>query len=77
MKFNVTDRKVMTDVAKHGFTFKADSLFRTIRQATGCLNRLVKVGFLVAVTDQFGTAYRLTDAGWDALRYPASSGLRV
>lgn len=76
MKFNATDRKVMANVAKHGFTFKGDNLFRTIRQATVCLNKLLKAGFLETAIDQFGVSYRITDAGRDAVTYPASHGLK-
>jgi len=67
-KANALDTKVMQNVAKHGFTFKGDNLFRTIRQASTCLNRLVSRGWLA----QEGSEYRITDEGRDA--YSSSMG---
>ena len=75
MKMNTTDRKVMANVAIHGFTFANDNLFRTVRAGRTCLNRLVKMGWLMMVVDQFGISYRITDTGRDAVAHPASSGL--
>lgn len=74
-KPNATDRKVMANVEKHGFTFATDSLFRTVRQGVASLNRLTKAGWLVPVKDQFGTAYRMTGAGHEAVAFPVSHGL--
>jgi hypothetical protein len=68
---NATDRKVLANVVKHGFTFEGDNLFRTIRQARVCLNRLVRAGWLTKVEN----AFRITEAGREAASLPVSHGL--
>lgn len=70
--FNTTDKAALALIYRTGFTFKGDSHWNSYRQATMTLNRLVRLGLVVAENEDGCTAYRLTEAGKEAHLWPHS-----
>lgn len=64
---NATDRKTLIDMAKHGFTFANDAIFRTRTQGVRCLNRLVKLGLAIRIGDT--PEFKITNAGRECVTY--------
>jgi len=74
MKLNSTDKKVMKDTRKYGFTW-VNGAARTVMAGQRSINKLVKMGWLYELKSEFGTEYKLTDVGLDATEYPIINGL--
>jgi hypothetical protein len=55
--------KTLEVANKTGFTFLGDSHFASYRKALMAINGLVRMGYLAAIKNEFGTEYRLTEAG--------------
>ena len=55
--------KTLEVASKTGFTFIGDSHFASYRKALLAINGLVRANFLTAIKNEFGTEYRLTEAG--------------
>lgn len=54
-----TEKKALAVMAKTGFTFYGDAMFRTLSQAKRCLDGLVRKGF----AEKIGGEFKLTFAG--------------
>jgi hypothetical protein len=68
-KLNTIETKTLNEVVKSGFTFKADAMFRSARQATTVINKLVKLGFLVHEENDFGGQWVATTDGREFQRW--------
>lgn len=62
-KISKTQIKTLEVANKTGFTFLGDSHFASYRKALVAINGLVRMNYLTAIKDEFGTQYRLTEAG--------------
>lgn len=69
---NATDKATLAIIHRTSFTFKGDSHWTSYRQATVTLNRLIRLGLVVAESEDSRTAYRLTEAGKEAHLWPHS-----
>lgn len=64
---NTTDRSTLSNMAKHGFSFANDAIFRTRTQGVRCLNRLAKLGLVEQVGDT--PEFKITNAGRDCVSH--------
>lgn len=57
------EKRVISDVVKFGFTYHADSMFKSYGQGQRTIARLVKQGLLTANPDPSEHDFHITPAG--------------
>lgn len=67
---NKTEKNVVINAAKTGFTFAGDSIFSSFIQAKRALNSLVRQGYLAKKEDKEGRIeYIPTEQAFDYIKY--------
>lgn len=60
------EKRVLADAAKFGFTYHADSMFKSYNQGRRIIGRLVARGFLVPNPDPTEYDFHITKEGREA-----------
>lgn len=66
---NATQTKAVNEAVKAGFTYAADSIFKSVRAGKQAINALVADGYLELEANDFGGQYIATDKARTFVRF--------
>ena len=64
-----TEAAAIKIIVKTGFSFYGDSFFASFASAKRCLDGLVRKGYAVVESDDFGKSFKPTEAAKDFVTY--------
>ena len=68
-KLNATQIKAVNEAVKAGFTYAADSIFKSVRAGKQAISALVSEGFLAFEENEFGGQYVPTNKARDYVKF--------